>query len=460
MSKIPRSSRTPASRRSNPLKGHSRPVTPLELAAGLLQQTVRFQQPPDALLAQALRGPQRLGARARAAVGDALFAALRDLPRWCWLRQRVRGEGVSEVDVARLRDDAAACRDIVALAWPGEAVDVLGASATDAGPDALAARSAAERLPAAPEPEPVRLGLPGWLIERLRAAVGDELAALADALRAPAPLDVRVNALRAKRDAVLTELRAAGLPAEPTPHAPWGLRLPARTPLQAQPAWVWGHLEVQDEGSQLIAALVGARRGETVADFCAGAGGKTLALGADMRNTGRLYAFDTVGARLQRLQERLQRAGLTHVHPMTLSHENDPRLQRLAGKIDRVLVDAPCSGLGTLRRHPELKWRHSPQTIAQMAALQLRILTAAAQLVRPGGRLVYATCSLLPEENDAVAQAFQRASDGAFELLDAGELLAAARVSRADAVTADGALRLWPHRHGTDGFYAVAWRRR
>ncbi|TSE34925.1 RsmB/NOP family class I SAM-dependent RNA methyltransferase [Tepidimonas charontis] len=456
---------TRASRAGPAGRPHGRDTAPagakgLELAARLLQQSLHFRQPPDALLAQALRGPQRLGVRGRAAVGDALFAALRDLPRWHHLRARVRGDAPTPLDVQRLREDIDACGDIVALAWPDDAVPVWGSDDAPQAQRALALRAAAAALAAAPLPDGVRFGLPDWLYQRLRAVVGEALPALADALRAPAPLDLRVNALRAKREAVLSEWCAAGLPAVATPYAPWGIRLPARTPLQTQPAWVWGHVEVQDEGSQLIAALVGARRGETVVDFCAGAGGKTLALGAEMRNTGRLYAFDTVAARLQRLQERVQRAGLTHVHPMALSDESDPRLQRLAGKIDRVLVDAPCSGLGTLRRHPELKWRHDPSTIAQAAALQQRILQAAARLVRPGGRLVYATCSLLPEENEAVAQAFTESTRGRFEPLDACTLLTQARVTDAHSLTEQGALRLWPHVHGTDGFYAVAWQRR
>ncbi|MGQ9725316.1 MAG: RsmB/NOP family class I SAM-dependent RNA methyltransferase, partial [Tepidimonas sp.] len=259
---------------------------------------------------------------------------------------------------------------------------------------------------------------------------------------------------------VLAELQATVLPAQAAPYDHWGIRLTVRVALQGLDAFTRGAIEVQDEGSQLIAALVGARRGETVADFCAGGGGKTLALGADMRDTGRLYAFDTAARRIEALLARARRAGLTHVHPMVLAHECDERLQRLAGKIDRVLVDAPCSGLGTLRRHPELMWRHTPATVAELATRQQRILSAAARLVRPGGRLVYATCSLLAEENEAVADAFTATARGDFVRVDAQTLLAEARVRDPETLVEAGNLRLWPHRQGTDGFFAAVWQRR
>ncbi|MBS0441797.1 MAG: RsmB/NOP family class I SAM-dependent RNA methyltransferase, partial [Proteobacteria bacterium] len=220
-----------------------------------------------------------------------------------------------------------------------------------------------------------------------------------------------------------------------------------------------GAVEVQDEGSQLLALLLAPKRGEMVVDFCAGAGGKTLALGAAMRNTGRLYAFDTSGHRLAALKPRLARSGLSNVYPVQIAHERDERIKRLAGKIDRVLVDAPCSGLGTLRRNPDLKWRQTPQAIAELRAKQTAILASAARLVKPGGRLVYATCSLLREENEAIAQAFGEAHKDAFRPLPVEELLAAAHVAGGAELVREGLLRLWPQRHGTDGFFAAAWQK-
>jgi 16S rRNA (cytosine967-C5)-methyltransferase len=223
-------------------------------------------------------------------------------------------------------------------------------------------------------------------------------------------------------------------------------------------AFVRGAIEVQDEGSQLLSLLVDAKRGEMVVDFCAGAGGKTLALGAAMRSTGRLYAFDTSAHRLEALKPRLARSKLSNVHPAAIAHERDERIKRLSGKIDRVLVDAPCSGLGTLRRNPDLKWRQSPQAVVELVQKQTAILASAARLVKSGGRLVYATCSVLPEENEQIAAAFSAAHPG-FKPVPVASLLEELKVANAAQLcTSDGLyLRLWPHRHGTDGFFASVW---
>ena len=280
--------------------------------------------------------------------------------------------------------------------------------------------------------------------------------ALVASLDAPAPLDLRVNALKTKRDAAQAALAAAGIEAVPTPYSPWGLRIQGRPPLQKLPLFTQGEVEVQDEGSQLLALLTDAKRGEMVVDFCAGAGGKTLALGAAMRNTGRLYAFDVAGHRLEALKPRLARSGLSNVYPVQIAHERDERIKRLAGKIDRVLVDAPCSGLGTLRRNPDLKWRQSPQAVQELNAKQIAILSGAARLLKPGGQLVYATCSLLASENEAVCSAFA-AGHPTFAPIDAEALLVELKVPVGGDLTQAGNLRLWPHLHATDGFFAATW---
>ena len=282
-----------------------------------------------------------------------------------------------------------------------------------------------------------------------------------DSLSQSAPLDLRVNALAEKRADVQKELAKAGIPSVATPYSPWGLRIEGKPALAKVEAFQRGAIEVQDEGSQLLALLLDAKRGEMVVDFCAGAGGKTLAIGACMRNTGRLYAFDVSGHRLEALKPRLAKSGLSNVHPAAIAHERDERVKRLAGKIDRVLVDAPCSGLGTLRRNPDLKWRQSLQAVQELTAKQTAILQSSARLVKPGGRLVYATCSVLPEENEAIAEAFSAAHPD-FVPLDAGEVLAQLKVEQAARLCRGGEsgtryLRLWPHLHQTDGFFAAIW---
>jgi 16S rRNA (cytosine967-C5)-methyltransferase len=201
-----------------------------------------------------------------------------------------------------------------------------------------------------------------------------------------------------------------------------------------------------------------------VVDFCAGAGGKTLAIGAAMRSTGRLYAFDTSAGRLDAFKSRLARSGLSNVHPAAIAHERDDRVKRLSGKIDRVLVDAPCTGMGTLRRNPDLKWRQTQVAVDEMTVKQTAILQSAARLVKPGGRLVYATCSVLPQENEAIAKAFSELNVD-FEPLDVGDVLTGLKVGGAAGLCSGGDsglryLRLWPHRHQTDGFFAAVWQRK
>jgi 16S rRNA (cytosine967-C5)-methyltransferase len=305
---------------------------------------------------------------------------------------------------------------------------------------------------------PHRHNLPPWLAEALQAQLGEDFWPLVDSLQHTAGLDVRVNTVQAKRADVQAELEKHGIAVVPTPFSPWGLRMNAKPNLSKLTLFEKGVIEVQDEGSQLLALLLDAKRGEMVADFCAGAGGKTLALGAAMRNTGRLYAFDTSAHRLEAMKPRLARSGLSNIHPVAIAHERDDRIKRLRGKMDRVLVDAPCTGLGTLRRNPDLKWRQSTEAVAELMVKQAAILASAARLLKPGGRLVYATCSLLTAENEEIAQAFSAAHPN-FKPLSVKDLLSDFEVAQADSLcTPDGQyLRLWPHRHGTDGFFAAAW---
>lgn len=308
-----------------------------------------------------------------------------------------------------------------------------------------------------PWPWAVAASLPDWLAATLIAAFGrHEASALATAWLTPAPLDIRINPLRATRTAVAAALRAEGQALQPTRYSPLGLRRRLRAPLFHTRAFRAGQFEVQDEGSQLIAPLLEPRRGERIVDFCAGAGGKTLHIGALMGNSGTLYAFDVARPRLERLKIRCRRAGLDNVRVQLISGGHDQKVKRLHGKIDRVLVDAPCSGTGTLRRSPDIKWRLTPERVSTLAAGAREILDAAARLVRPGGRLVYATCSVLPAENEEVVSDFL-ATHAEFAAIDTPAILARRGIVTG---TSDQALRLWPHYHGTDGFFAQAFDKR
>ncbi|MBI5512091.1 MAG: RsmB/NOP family class I SAM-dependent RNA methyltransferase [Deltaproteobacteria bacterium] len=285
----------------------------------------------------------------------------------------------------------------------------------------------------------------------------DELWALTAALNEPATVDLRVNTLKASRNDVALRLGREGFAAEQTPYSPVGLRRHDRAPLFGLQAFKDGLFEVQDEASQLVGLLVEPRRGERIVDFCAGAGGKTLHLGALMSNTGTLYAFDTSAKRLGQLRPRLERTGLSNIRPIVIVAGRDQHVRRLMDKIDRVLVDAPCSGTGTLRRNPDIKWR--PLDLAVLVQTQKDILASAARLVKPSGRLVYSTCSLLRQENEEVVAAFLAAAPQ-FQRVAVDEILRRRHLRIPDAVTPVGELRLYPHRHGTDGFFAAVLERR
>jgi 16S rRNA (cytosine967-C5)-methyltransferase len=437
--------RATSSRQGGGEAGASR-LTPrlFDRLVAALAQVFRLERPADRLLSGFFRAHPGLGQSERALIAETVYTALR--------RKRLLEHRGATTDPRRLA--------LAALAQLGGfSLRALDDIATPEEARWLAELKGGARgeLPFA-----VACDLPDWIIERLRAAFPeDELLALARALQGAAPLDLRVNVVKTDREAALHVLLEDGMAATPTPYSPVGIRVAGRPALNRHRLFLNGAIEVQDEASQLVCQLVGARRGEMVVDFCAGAGGKSLALAAAMRSTGRVYAFDVSDRRLAELKPRLARSGLSNVHPQRIASERDPRLKRLGGKIDRVLVDAPCSGLGTLRRNPDLKWRQSPESVAEMTVKQASILTAAAALVRPGGWLVYATCSLLAEENEAIVAAFL-ASHSRFRVAPAHEALAATGIRIPPAhggARANGYLRLLPHVHGTDGFFAALMER-
>jgi len=421
------------------------PKALLEACAELVRLALKFDHPADAIVSRFFRDNRGLGPRERATLAETVYTVLRKKLLFDHLAPS--GSGPKERRLA-----------ILGFYGPG---DFLRSALTEQETNWL---DACEKVTPADLMERHRHNLPEWLVQPLKDQLGDEFWPLVEQLNHGAGLDLRVNDFKAKRADVQKELAKAGIKAVATPYSPWGLRIAGKPALNKSDGFLRGDFEVQDEGSQLLALLLDAKRGEMVVDFCAGAGGKTLAIGAAMRSTGRLYAFDTSAHRLDSFKPRMARSGLSNVHPAAIAHERDERVKRLSGKIDRVLVDAPCTGLGTLRRNPDLKWRQSPQAVEEMAVKQTAILQSASRLLKSGGRLVYATCSVLPQENEAIAAAFSAANPD-FEPLVAGEVLSSLKVTDAASLCSGGEggqlyLRLWPQRHSTDGFFAAVWQRR
>jgi 16S rRNA (cytosine967-C5)-methyltransferase len=439
------------------------PKALLEACTELVRLTLKFDHPADAVVSKFFRDYRKtyaFGPRERAALAETTYNVLRNKLRFDHFAPS--GSGPKERRLAilgfaqHLKDQAPANNAPKSARHANNSpLDFLFSALNK---QEAAWLEACEAVSPADLMERHRHNMPEWLVEPLKAQVGEGFWPLVARLNGGAPLDLRVNTFTDKRADVQHELKLAGIKAVDTPFSPWGLRIEGKPALSGLDAFSRGAIEVQDEGSQLLALLLDAKRGEMVVDFCAGAGGKTLAIGASMRSTGRLYAFDTSGHRLESLKPRLARSKLSNVHPSAIAHERDERVKRLSGKIDRVLVDAPCSGLGTLRRNPDLKWRQSPKAVEELTVKQTSILASAARLVKSGGRLVYATCSVLPEENEAIAQAFSAAHPN-FEPLSAADTLTELKVANAASLcTTDGLyLRLWPHIHATDGFFAAIW---
>jgi 16S rRNA (cytosine967-C5)-methyltransferase len=405
----------------------------LRQAAMALATVLAPYGPADAKLSAYFRENPKLGARDRAFIAETVYQVLRRKRLLEYLAEGIDARRL--LLAAMLRLQGYSLRELTPLLNKQqlEWAQAIKAKTTDGLSLAIQA------------------DLPDWLWDKLATQYGEvEALALGRAMHQAAPLDLRVNRLKDGRDEVLAQFAKEGISAAPTPYSPDGVRLAEKIALNKHVLFQKGVVEVQDEGSQLLALLLAPRRGEMVADFCAGAGGKTLALGVLMANSGRLYAFDVAAKRLANLKPRLARSGLSNIHPQLLANERDQKLKRLAEKFDRVLVDAPCSGLGTLRRNPDLKWRQSEQDIAELTTKQGSILVSAARLVKPGGRLVYATCSLLQEENQLIIEQFL-ASHPQFSLLSASDILAQYKVKLDTGIY----LQLLPHLHGTDGFFAA-----
>jgi len=428
-------------------------VTPparLAAAIEILDEIARSRGPADGAIKAWGRNHRFAGSKDRRAIAEHVYVALRARARSAWRM------GADDGRALLLGAAASTPLDEVELLFAGEAH----------GPPPLSDEER-RRLSSDPDAAPgwVEAGIPEWIAPFFEAQFGEDWIAEGQAaILDRAPVDLRVNALSGPVDKALNLLKHEGVEPERTPFSAWGLRLPAgfATDVHTLKAFTTGWVEVQDEASQIAAALAGARPGDLVIDYCAGGGGKTLALAASLAGQGRLVASDIDQKRLDAMQERLVRAGAT-VEKRRLGPHGEG-MDDLEGQADLVFVDAPCSGSGTWRRHPEAAWRLTPETVTRLAALQQTILARAARLVKPGGRLLYATCSMLDEENGRVASAFA-ASHPAFipipiaDAVQTPNLTDAARARLAALADGGHTLQLTPRRTGTDGFFAALFQR-
>ena len=402
----------------------------------LLPEVLRFNLPTDKILANYFKEKNKLTATERNTIADIIYGILRNYYKICKVVKsndysRILGlyclKLSNFVDIKLIRDE------FKSIPW--NELDEIEFQSDDS--------SITE--------------LPQWLTERLVKQLGskEELYKLADALNQVASLDLRVNTLKENVANVKLELTKNGIIADKMPYSPYGLRIAERTNLLKNRLYTDGIIEIQDESSQLAAMLLSPKRGAMVVDFCAGSGGKSLLLGMLMRNSGRIYALDINEKRLDNLQPRLIRSGLTNIYPQLISHAEDIKVKRMYDKMDSVFVDAPCSGLGTLRRNPDLKFRQNEATINELRTKQLEILTAASKLVKPGGELVYATCSILNCENQDIVLKFI-AANPSFVIIPVLERIKLDNLSLSDPRF----LTLLPHIHHTDGFFAALLRRK
>lgn len=423
------------------------PAARLEAAIALLDAIeTRTARPADAVANDFFRERRFIGSGDRRAVSDRVWRVLRARRRLTWWVPKATPRLLTAASLLVEGWTLAG----VAGAFSGDRFAAAGLERNEYN----ALRPVEGHALDNPEmPEPVRFELPDWLYPRMLARFGDTLAAEMAALSEPAPLDLRVNILKGTREEARAALAGEGWEARPTPLSLWGLRIDGRRPVTSGPAFQSGLVEIQDEGSQVIAALTDARPGMRVVDWCAGAGGKTLALAAMMGNRGQIVACDVSASRLDGAVRRLRRAGVNNVE-RHLVIPGDKWAKRRAGAFDRVLVDAPCTGTGTWRRNPDARHRLTEQDLLELTRKQSSILDTASALVRAGGRLVYATCSLLQEENEGQVSAFLiRYPDFA--------LVPLAQAWPFEGAAPEGeTLSLTPARHGTDGFFAAVLERR
>lgn len=409
-----------------------------------LRTILKLDGPADVLMSIYFKKSKHLGPRERTLIAEGIYYTMRHLSMITWRMSPVRP------------DKAPRLTGLLALALQ-HGVDKIADPILGKEKNPLLNMLSAKESKA---PKQVQAEVPEWLYEKAVVQYSDHKA-LFEALQEGAPLDLRVNTMKATPDEVIAELQEHGVKAEKGQYSPECVRLNIKPALTQWPIYKEGKVDVQDEGSQLIARLVQPKRGEMICDFCAGAGGKTLALGALMKSSGRIYAFDVNEKRLAGLTPRMRRAALSNIYPVVIRDEQDKHVKRLYGKLDRVLVDAPCSGTGTYRRNPDLKWRFGEDELARINGIQKSVIRSAAKMLKPGGRLVYSTCSILREENQDVIEEFLK-ENADFELLNAWEILSkqGVEVSPFQKERFGDYFVMLPQLNGTDGFFGAVLRRK
>ncbi len=427
------------------------PAARIQATIELIDEMLTQPRPADGIMSAYFRARKYIGSKDRSFIASSAYRLLRRFLRLSWHLDRA--------GAARNGRNLVLAELALAEGWPLEKITETFSGLQYAPPrlaqdeQKFLARIGNEIEPAA-MPRHTRLECPPEYEDKFRAVFGDDFEKEMRAMMTEAPLDLRVNPRVITRDAAVKELKQENIDAALTSYSPFGLRIHSRPHLPTMDIFKRGGVEIQDEGSQLIALLVGARAGEQVVDFCAGAGGKTLAIAAMMNNKGRVVACDVLDKRLSRSRVRFTRAGLDNIQTRPLTSENDKWVKRSAGQYDRVLVDAPCSGTGVWRRNPDARWKHLGPGLDELLPLQASILKSAARLVKPGGRLVYATCSLLPDENQLQVEKFL-AEHSDFKLLPVQQA-AGADTNLPD--TGDY-MTLSSARHQTDGFFAAIMER-
>jgi len=426
------------------------PSARIAAAIEILEKVERSGSPAEDVVSSYIRGRRYIGSKDRRAITGRVFEILRRQARLDFLigsedaRLRVIADlsltdGISEAEYSSL--------------FNGEGYAAAPLSADET---ALIGKLKDTSFADADYPVHIKAELPEWIAEKLSAQWGDNFIAEATALNQPASLDLRVNTLKGDCARALQVLQKDQIEVEATAYSPLGLRVDGRVNLQASTAFKGGFIEIQDEGSQLVAALVATKADMKTIDLCAGGGGKTLALGAAMKDGGPLIACDVDEDRLKKLKPRLRRGGVSNVTRHHLTGDDDPFYTEHALTAERVLADVPCSGSGAWRRAPAQKWRLTPERLAELITLQQKIMNQAASLVLPGGRLIYATCSVLPDENEnQISWFLEQHLD--FKALSVSEIWQTKIGTEcpADATLNNTFLSLTPARHGTDGFFAA-----